>query len=129
MSWLQFTPSADDLSAELPSSHHSGMFRMILHDKVQATMPRDDMSTPESTIAMEERHVIEGAARVVRQESIVVVLKKSASKMAVANAEKTLKLMRDILDLSREHLAYLQMKQEHADLRQSQRSTPDGWFK
>lgn len=65
---------------------------------------------PETSIEMEARHVVEGAARVARQEVIVARMDRIGSEPSIANSHELLRLFRETLRLSRERLASLQAK-------------------
>ena len=65
--------------------------------------------SPEETIAMERRHILEGAKRVSRQEALVgQLIENGGPYQFVHTANEVLCLLRESLELSRERLPDLE---------------------
>jgi hypothetical protein len=65
--------------------------------------------SPETAIAMERRHILEGEKRVSRQEALVgQLIENGGRRQLVQTANEVLGLLRESLDLSRERLRYLE---------------------
>jgi hypothetical protein len=73
---------------------------------------------PEDLLAMAQRHIREGEARVARQEEIIAILRRDGHAAAAARGEAVLVQMRRALDLSRRHLEFelrlLRTRRDHA---------------
>jgi hypothetical protein len=73
---------------------------------------------PEDLLTMAQRHVLEGEARVSRQEEIIATLTRDGHRAAAARGGEVLKQMRWSLDLARRHLAFeleQQLRKQAAD--------------
>jgi hypothetical protein len=60
----------------------------------------------EDLLAMAQRHVLEGEARVARQEELVAALRRDGHDAAAARGDQVLVQMRRALDLGRRHLEF-----------------------
>jgi hypothetical protein len=61
---------------------------------------------PEDLLALAQRHVVEGEARVARQQEILATLRGHGHAAAAMRGEAVLVQMRIALDLGRRHLAF-----------------------
>lgn len=75
---------------------------------------------PEDPIAMAERHIREGEARVARQLGVIEELDRDNHPEAAATAREMLAALQHTLDLMREHLS---IKQDMARARMKLRGT------
>ena len=64
--------------------------------------------SPETAIAMERRHILEGEKRIARQETLVGKLIESGHDQLVCRANEVLGFLRESLQLSRERLRELE---------------------
>jgi hypothetical protein len=64
--------------------------------------------SPETAIAMERRHVLEGGERIARQEALVKKLMERGPPELVQIAGQMLDTLRESLELSRDRLRYLE---------------------
>jgi hypothetical protein len=64
--------------------------------------------SPETAIAMERRHILEGEKRIARQETLLAKLVGSGHDQLVCRANEVLALLRKSTELSRERLQELE---------------------
>jgi hypothetical protein len=75
--------------------------------------------SPEETIAMERRHILEGEKRVARQEALTGELIEKGYYHIANEAIELLKVMRETLELSRERVRDLEDRYGNAGKRQT----------
>jgi hypothetical protein len=75
--------------------------------------------SPEETIAMERRHILEGEKRVARQEVLAGELIEKGYYRIANEAIELLKVMRETLELSRDRLRHLEDRYGNAAKRQT----------
>jgi hypothetical protein len=66
--------------------------------------------SPAAAIAMERRHILEGTARIARQEALVARLTEEGYDRLVPRSNEVLALLRNSLELSKERLLDLESR-------------------